>query len=108
MNLTGVPECPVCDSQHVRVSFSRPVHEIFYRWQGLQRYRCRECRKVFHAPLGPGEEFAKKPPRRRRTHRVRRFRSTSPIWQRKAMEAMFFLMLVVMFYAALKNVGFTL
>lgn len=100
-------ECPVCNSQDVRVSFSLPVYEIFYRLQGLQRYRCRECRKVFRVPLRPGEDFAKKP-LRRRSHRTRRFRSGTPAWQRKAVEAVFFLILVFIFYAALKNVGFTL
>ena len=107
MNLSGVLECPVCSSQDVRVSRSRPVYEIFYRWQGLQRYRCRECRKVFRIPLRPGEDFARKAVRRRRQG-VHRFKSRAPSWQRKAGEAMFFLVLVLVFYAALKNVGFTL
>lgn len=108
MGLSCVLECPVCDSHDVRVSFNRPPYEFFYRWQGLQRYRCRECRSIFRIPLRPGETFAKKPARRRRTHRIRRYSNSSPQWARKSMEAALFLMLLFVFYAALKNVGFTL
>ena len=108
MSLSGVLECPVCNSQEVRVSLSRPVYEFFYRWQGLQRYRCRDCRSVFRMPLRPGEGLAQKPARRRRSHRIRRFRSRMPGWQRKTVEAMFFLLLVFAFYTMLKNIGFSL
>ncbi len=104
-------KCPVCDSEDVRVSFSLPPWECFYRWQGLQRYRCRECRAAFHVPLAPGEEFAPNPKRRRRS-RERQFDQAVPApdwrhlsgWRQKAVEAAFFLVLVVVFYTALKVV----
>jgi hypothetical protein len=93
-------ECPVCDSDNVRVSFRTPLVESIYRWQGLQRYRCRDCRKVFHVPLAPGEEFAKKPPRRRRT-RVHKEQLGMPSWGRKLVEATLFVVLFIAFYVAL-------
>ncbi len=62
--------CPVCASDNVRVSRKDPALEFLKRWRGLQRYRCRECRKVFHRPLNPGEQAKTiKPLRRRRTVR---------------------------------------
>ena len=101
--------CPVCDSEDVRVSFNLPPWEYVYRWQGLQRYRCRECRTVFRVPLAPGEEFARKPKYRRRS---KEFDQGVPApdwrhlsgWRQKAVEAAFFLVLVIVFYTALKVV----
>jgi hypothetical protein len=99
--LSRVVECPVCDSENVRVSFSTPVVERIYRWQGLQRYRCRDCRKVFHLPLAPGEEFARKPPRRRRRDRLHREDLVLPRWGRNLLEATLFVVLLVVFYVVL-------
>jgi hypothetical protein len=95
-------ECPVCESDNVRVSFNTPLWEFLYRWQGLQRYRCRECRKVFHYPLAPGEQFTTKPRRRRSRPR----NTTGGIilngWQAKVLQGAFFVVMVVVFFAALK------
>ena len=101
MGLTGGLECPVCASENVRVSFSTPPWEPIYRWQGLQRYRCRECRKTFHVPLLPGEDFAPKPARRRRRQPLYNSRLTVPAWQQKLFEAALFLVLLGFFYAVL-------
>jgi transposase-like protein len=100
-----VLECPVCGSDKVRFSFSTPAWEFIYRWQGLQRYRCRECRKAFHVPLGPGEEFAKKPPRKRR-ERITTNSLAIPTWQRKLLETALFVAMVAVLYAALRAVNF--
>jgi hypothetical protein len=100
-------ECPVCDSENVRVSFNAPFWEFFYRWQGLQRYRCRECRKIFHHPLAPGEQFATKPQRTRRTPRKR-----ERAWiklnngQARMVEGGLFLLMLVVFYTVLKAIHF--
>jgi hypothetical protein len=101
MGLTSVLECPVCASENVRVSFSTPPWEPIYRWQGLQRYRCRECRKTFHEPLLPGEDFAPKPARRRRRRALHKERLAVPAWQQKLFEGALFLLLLFFFYAAL-------
>ena len=105
MGPTDLVECPLCVSENVRVSFSTPPWEPIYRWQGLQRYRCRECRKTFHVPLRPGEDFAPKPARRRRRQAVYQERLAIPAWQRRVFECLLFLVLVFFFYAALAVVN---
>ena len=100
-------ECPVCASENVRVSFNTPVWEFIFRWQGLQRHRCRECRKIFHHPLAPGENFATKPQRRRRKlQKQETARITLNRWQGRILEGVFFLLMVVVFYTALKAFHF--
>lgn len=98
-----MPECPVCDSGNVRVAFRTPTWDFVYRWQGLQRYRCRECRKSFYHALLPGETFAPKPRRRRRARRREaEVGITLNSWQRKLLEGALFALMVVVFYAAIK------
>jgi hypothetical protein len=99
--LSNVLECPVCESGNVRISFSTPPIERIYRWQGLQRYRCRDCRAVFHLPLRPGEELAKKPRHKRRRASLHKERLELPPWGRKLVEATLFLVLLIAFYVAL-------
>jgi hypothetical protein len=101
-----MPECPVCDSDNVRVSFRTPVWEFFCRWQGLQRYRCRECRKTFYQPLRPGETFAIKPRRRRRSEGRSKLDINLNSRQRKLLDGALFVLMVVVFYAALKAIKF--
>jgi len=101
-----VPECPVCDSNNVRVSFRTPPWDFVCRWQGLQRYRCRECRKSFYHPLLPGETFAPKPRRRRRAQRNVEHGITLNRWQRKLLDGALFALMVVVFYAAIKAMKF--
>jgi len=102
-----VLECPVCASENVRVSFNTPFWEFVYRWQGLQRYRCRECRKIFHYPLVPGEKFATKPRRRRRkSQKQETARTSAGKWRIRTAEAVVFLLMVVVFYTALNALHF--
>lgn len=68
----------------------------------MQRYRCRECRKSFYHPLRPGETFAVKPRRRRKSQRKAELGMTLNSWQRKLLEGALFALMVVVFYAAIK------
>jgi hypothetical protein len=98
-----VLQCPVCASENVRVSFSRPFWEPIYRWQGLGRYRCRECRKAFHAPLLPGGRFASKAARHRSRKRADAGKEPQPVAPRrkKLFEGALFLILLIFFYVLL-------
>lgn len=95
--------CPVCRSEDVRRSHKKPVRDFFKRWRGLKRYRCRDCRKVFYKPLSPTEV-----PLKRRSRRRQRalFSGWSELFrirsQRRSIEVVLFVSLLVVFYIALK------
>lgn len=95
--------CPVCSSDNIRRSRRRPTLEFFKRWRGLQRYRCRECRKVFHRPLLPNEHVTMS--RIAVSGRSSRYAFFGPKRRRHAVELVLFFALLVIFYMAFKALG---
>jgi len=93
--------CPVCASDNVRRSRRKPVLEFLKRWRGLQRYRCRECTKVFHQPLGPGElAFRQEVEQRRRRRSSRRGGFLRRKTRQRLAEMVLFFSALVVFYIA--------
>jgi hypothetical protein len=72
---------------------------------GLQRYRCRECRKIFYQPLGPGQEYAIKRRREGEAEGDTKLEITLNSWQRKLLEGAFFVLMVIVFFEALKAIS---
>lgn len=56
--------CPSCGSPNVRVSKRNPTFAFIHQMQGLERFRCRECRNAFWD----------KPPKNDDEERIRRKR----------------------------------
>ncbi|MBV9611410.1 MAG: hypothetical protein JO091_03015 [Acidobacteriaceae bacterium] len=77
--------------------------ELFKRWQGFRRYRCRECGKVFHRPLDPGELASIS---RMEERRARRSSRRGGLLRRKGAqrvaETLLFFGALVIFYVAIK------
>lgn len=62
--------CPDCCSADVRLSYRAPSgKDVWHRLWGERAYRCRQCRKRFHAR--PEEYVARPVPRRAPLPRVR-------------------------------------
>jgi len=42
-------KCPLCDSQNIRISYSKKILDYFFKWL-LNRvpFRCRKCRLRFY------------------------------------------------------------
>lgn len=97
--------CPVCLSDNVRRSRRRPALEFVKRWRGLQRYRCRECRKVFHRPLLPHEDVTISRIAVNGRGRSSRYAFFAPKRRRHAVEFVVFFALLVIFYMAFKALG---
>lgn len=111
--------CPVCASDNVRLSRRKPKREFLKRWLGLQRYRCRDCRNVFHEPMQAGDVGAKT----REHPRVNRSSERATAHQatmrqvsmrqvsgprkrlRRVGDVVLFLTMVAVFYAALRYFG---
>ena len=43
-------KCPLCESQHIRISYSKKIRDYFFKWF-LNRvpFRCRKCRLRFYS-----------------------------------------------------------
>ena len=93
--------CPSCDSHNVRLSHKHSKLEFIYQWQGLQRYRCRECGLGFRSRLEPE---AKQALHRTESERKKRSRGWKRFIQnpkkRRFFEIALFLGMLFIFYYA--------
>jgi hypothetical protein len=42
-------KCPLCDSQNIRISYSKKIRDYFFKWfLHSVPFRCRKCRLRFY------------------------------------------------------------
>jgi len=93
--------CPSCGSYDVRPSRKESRWEFVLEWLNLHRFRCRECRRSFAAPLPRAERDALRKSGRIRKKRTKGWKSlTQGRAQRRGIEIVLFLGMLLLFYLA--------
>jgi hypothetical protein len=93
--------CPSCGSYDVRPSRKQSRWEFLLEWRSLHRFRCRECRRSFAAPLPRAERDALRKSEQTRKKRTKGWNSfTQGRVQRRAIEIALFVGMLLLFYIA--------
>lgn len=96
--------CPFCGSANIRRSRKESRFELLRAWRNQQRYRCRECRRGFYLRIAAGERArirASEDIRRKRTRGWSAFVQSRT--QRRAMEIVLFLGMLMVFYVVFNS-----
>jgi hypothetical protein len=93
--------CPSCGSNDVRSSRSGSRWQFLLEWRNLHRFRCRECRRSFAAPLPAAEREALQKSEQIRRKRSQGWKSsTQSRTRRRIVEVVLFLGMFLLFYLA--------
>ncbi len=99
--------CPWCGSQNIRQSRKESAVEFWHSWRGLQRFRCRDCRRSFRVPVSPAERSLPKPAKSKRS-KSKRTRGWEALVQkpaqRRAIEVILFIGMLLVFYVIFVSV----
>ena len=93
--------CPRCSSANVRLSTEHSLSDAFHSLMGHWAWRCRQCRRRFHAGESPSANQAARrnaPPRHRKQRAIIRSRHR----RRRVIEVAIFSLLLIIFLLFLR------